>query len=1474
MAAGNYKVRVKDATGYPAAISGETEVVVPTEIKFSVNSDNVTQPHGSDGKINVSEVSGGKTGASYLYELRQGDNVITAYQTGVQFTGLASGDYTVFVKNAQDGQTFNCEYSDDVRVGEPGDINGSISSTSPTCYGETGTVTAVVTTGGKAPYVFRLETENEVPVSDYSTTSKEANEPFVFEGVAAGTYKVRVKDDTGYPSLIGSTVTISVPTQIGVTPMPASVTQPGGNDGTITVSATGGLSGASYSYELRKGADVIRPYQESNVFEGLEEGDYTVFVKNAQDGVTFNCEYSEPVTIGAPGDVVGSISSTSPNCYGETGTVTATVTSGGTQPFQFQLETATGAVVIAYDAANTKNYNEAFTFTNVAAGNYKVRVKDATGYPAAISGETDVVVPTEIGISAGSENVTQPGGSDGKITVSEVNGGKTGASYLYELRQGDNVITAYQTGMEFTGLASGDYTVFVKNAQDGQTFNCEYSKDVHVGEPGDISGSLDSEKAKCFGAESGKVTVTVTDGGTSPYTVRLMKSDKTTEYKTYSPAIEQGQSYTFENVGAGEYYVSVKDESGYEKLLTNSIVVEQASTITASTATTAITTPIASDGTITVQNAAGGYGDGSTYIYKLTKDGVTVTDYQASATFENLAKGDYVVYVKNMLDGTVFDCEYSFPAHIGAPGEITGSISGTQPLCYDSKATVTAVVTGGGTAPYTFQLETEAEDIVTPYGISKNANEPFEFANVAAGTYRVRVKDAAGYDVVLSGSHTVTSPAQLKATVVTTAAKCYNGNDGTATVNFEGGTGSKSFVWNTASELRTISNLTAGTYSVTVTDDNGCKATAEGTVGQPTAAVKLTMAHEDVKCYGQPTGSATVTVTGGTGAYHYSWNTGAEEATISNMLAGTYQVTVTDDNYCTESATVTIGQPTAGLELGTSAEAVKCYDGNDGSATVTVTGGTGTYTYVWSDASAQQTATATKLTSGTYTVTVTDANKCSATADVYVAQPAEALSVTIDAGTIACTGGSTSLTANAAGGTKGFGYTYSWSNGTADASTTVKAGTYTVTVTDANFCPATASVTVEDGFIATASLNKPETCQGQPLTFSLETNISSPNVAWTVNGTTVTNNDLTYTLTPDASGRITANVTVSDASGCSATATATGTVNALPSASVKGETVCAGTTMTFSAASNAANPSVTWTVDGAVDESQDGLTYNLTDVTAGDHSVSIIVTDALTGCQSIAATATATAQAAPDAPVVENFDVCVSKGKKSWLSLVKSYPEGTTLHWYTDESLNGAVSAPTSIDYSEVGSKTYYVAVTSPIGCKSKPASITASVHELPAIASIKEEYDKSATVTMKRGTAPYTYNYGNSVVNTTEEASFNIGVISIGKHGLTVTDVYGCKVDTILSMEPTPLEPDKFFTPNGDGVNDTWQIHGLERYPATLIYIYDRYGKELVKVKGQDFTGWDGTYNNDKMPGSDYWYIVEVKETGKRFVGHFLLKR
>jgi gliding motility-associated-like protein len=115
---------------------------------------------------------------------------------------------------------------------------------------------------------------------------------------------------------------------------------------------------------------------------------------------------------------------------------------------------------------------------------------------------------------------------------------------------------------------------------------------------------------------------------------------------------------------------------------------------------------------------------------------------------------------------------------------------------------------------------------------------------------------------------------------------------------------------------------------------------------------------------------------------------------------------------------------------------------------------------------------------------------------------------------------------------------------------------------------------------------------------------------------------------------------------------------------------------------------------------------------------------------------------------------------------------------------------------------------------------------------------------------------------------------LSIGDHSITMTDDKGCSSTQAFSIIAEPIAPEVFFTPNDDGNNDTWDIENLEYYPDAIVQIYDRYSRLLTSIRGIDFTGWDGYYNNHIMPMDDYWYVILIPDNNEKVSGHFILKR
>ncbi|KAF2518378.1 hypothetical protein EYY60_00165, partial [Flavobacterium zhairuonense] len=333
---------------------------------------------------------------------------------------------------------------------------------------------------------------------------------------------------------------------------------------------------------------------------------------------------------------------------------------------------------------------------------------------------------------------------------------------------------------------------------------------------------------------------------------------------------------------------------------------------------------------------------------------------------------------------------------------------------------------------------------------------------LVAGTYSVTITDANSCTKTINNI-AITQPPVLNAIASTTAVSCNNGANGSATISPSGGTSPYTYLWSNGAATATINGLTAGTYSVTVTDANSCTKTVNNIIITQPTILSGTASTIAVSCFGGANGSATVTASGGVPAYTYSWApSGGTAATASGLVAGTYSVTITDANSCSTTINnIVVGSPASALTATAGAQTnVLCNGGATGSATVSVSGGTPAYTYSWAP-SGGTAATATGLTAGTYTVTVTDANACQTTQSFTISQPTVLNATPVAQTNIACYGGSTgSATVTGTGGTGA--YTYSWapSGGTAATATGLAAGTYTVTVTDANGCQDTQSFTI------------------------------------------------------------------------------------------------------------------------------------------------------------------------------------------------------------------------------------------------------------------------------------------------------------------------------------------------------------------------------------------------------------------------------
>ncbi len=386
-----------------------------------------------------------------------------------------------------------------------------------------------------------------------------------------------------------------------------------------------------------------------------------------------------------------------------------------------------------------------------------------------------------------------------------------------------------------------------------------------------------------------------------------------------------------------------------------------------------------------------------------------------------------------------------------------------QPCGASSNGSI-AMTISGGSGPYTYTW-TRTEG-------GTGSGSGTTISGLAAGTYSVTVTAANGCANTFSRTLT-TSPA-INVTATPSSVLCNGGATGSISTTVSGGTPGYTYLWSGGITTPNRSGLIAGTYNLTVTDTRGCTGIASATVTQP-AVISATPTITPANCFGQASGTITLAVAGGTAPYTYLWNDGVTTQNRTGLATGTYSVVITDSRGCTLAVnSLAVTQPAAALSLTTSVVNVNCNGLNNGSATVTPAGGTAPYTYNWNGTpTGDGTATITGLGAGSYPVTVTDARGCTAVATATVTQQS---SLTFSAAFVRPTcpasvvtlGNNGSITLTVAGGTAPRTYAWTASGGgiipsgqaTNQNLTLLVAGTYSVTITDANGCTATTAVTL------------------------------------------------------------------------------------------------------------------------------------------------------------------------------------------------------------------------------------------------------------------------------------------------------------------------------------------------------------------------------------------------------------------------------
>lgn len=896
-------------------------------------------------------------------------------QSNGTFTGLCAGNYTVTISD-----NGGCTGTQPLTVSAGSAITVSEALINASCGGYTDGSATLTATGG-------------IGTSTYDIGVPPTNTTGVFTGLAAGNYNYTVTDNIGCTYTSSFTITEPSPILLSATITDASCgALP---DGAVDLTAVGGTGAYTYSWS---NSEVTQDL--SNVPAGV----YDVLVTDAN-----GCTVSGSYTVGQPVNIIITDTITDVLCNGDsTGAISIGV-SGGTGPY-------------TYIWSNSEVTED---ISGLAAGTYDVTVYDLNQCTS--FGSFVVSEPTALSISAQLTDPTCVSGT-GAIDVT-VTGGSQPYTYLW---------STSDVSEDLTGLNGGTYDVVVTDVT-GCTLTASYT----LTPPATFTVADAIVDATCAAGADGSIDITVT-GGTQPITY-LWSNNEVTEDIT--------------GLTAGTYIVTITDINGCS--ITPSYVVGAPPPIVINDQLTDVSCNGGNDGAVNL-TVLGGTGPYS-FIW---------SNNEVTEDITGLVVGTYDVTVYD-----TYQCSATASYSINEPLVLTVTGTVTDALCNGSSDGTIDITATGGTQPYSYLWSNNA---VTE-----------DLSGLTQGTYDVTVTDDNQCTVL--GSFVVNEPSLLTVSATTLDASCAGATDGAVDATVLGGTAPYRFSWSNNDTTIDLTNLTADTYDVTVTDANQCTTTGSYVVSEP-APIVITGTVTDASCYTSTDGAIDVTVTGGVQTLSYLWSSLETTEDLNNKQAGTYILTVTDATNCSVSSTFNIVSPDSFAIEGVTADA-SCFGFDDGSIDVTVSGSVPPYTYGWTNNANTQDLT--DIVAGTYTLTITDAANCVDSVTYTIAEP-PLLSIDSANIEIACVEqGNGAVYPAVSGGTGTLRYT--WSNGTEQYDLAgVQGGEYTLTITDDNGCTSTDSFTVPADSLNMTIAVSPDTMLdlGEEVTFNVTGNTIIDDIAW------------------------------------------------------------------------------------------------------------------------------------------------------------------------------------------------------------------------------------------------------------------------------------------------------------------------------------------------------------------------------------------
>lgn len=844
------------------------------QLVITVNTVTPTTCGNSSGAIEVS-VSGGTGGYTYAWSNNQNTE---------DLSNLSGGSYVLTVSDAS-----GCTATTQVIVANTDGPQIDFNDNPPSCaQGNNGAISLAVS-GGQAPYTYLWST---------GATG------VIITNLSAGTYTVTVTGANSCANIVAITLDNPAPIVLPASLTPVSCF--GLSNGAINVNASGGTIPYNYNWAHIPGNN------NPEDLNGLTAGFYNLTVTDAN-----GCTRSNTYTITQPLQLFFSVFPTS-NCDGS--------------PVRFRFSFNGALPPINYSWTNSSNGTTGNGVINsnleavggFAPGNYTFTMTAATGCTQTAS----AVMPNVTGPLSVTFN-TQPicGSNNGQIQAIAAGGL---SPYTFQWSNGST--TAILTPLS----APGNYCVTVTDG-----FGCSVEDCVNLTTVPAVAAEISIQALpSCF--NSNGALEAIATGGSGPFQYNWSNSQ--------SGAVITG-------IPSGLYRVTISDANNCTA--SSSINLFNSDGPGLVTMTTNASCFGISSGSIDL-TVSGGI---SPYTYDWSNDGAETPDNDPQ-DLGNLVAGTYTVTV-TAANG----CTATTSATVMQPANIASSVFVNNATCGQNNGSFNLLVSGG-TAPYTYNWTGPS---ITP--ANQNVQSP---SNLAPGAYTLTVTDIQG--CTHQRNLTINVGGGLTLTAFNGSILCNGGANGSINLSVSGGVPPYNYNWSNGATTQVINNLVAGTYTVTVTDANGCTGTRVAVISQPAPLLATTQVTNS-QC-GASTGVITLVVIGGAAPYTFLWSNGNNGGTIGNLSAGTYTATITDSNGCTSTANGTVQ---SGIDIEGVSTSNTCNGTADGSIAVTHNGGTGPFTYNWSNGALTQTNS--NLPAGTYTVTVTDATGCSGIRTFTVFQP-------------------------------------------------------------------------------------------------------------------------------------------------------------------------------------------------------------------------------------------------------------------------------------------------------------------------------------------------------------------------------------------------------------------------------------------------------------------------------------------------------